>query len=124
MGQSRQAMLAADERFYRSYDPGRWEHEQLVKRLDRQNDLLERLIEVLAGGGNAGGRLMEGTASTGADNPDASSAATDRNQTMITEINSEIQVYASLLEWSRTALNTPSLFTINGSGRRSTGWTL
>ena len=54
-------MLEADERFNRSYDPERWEHEQLVKRLDRQNDLLERLIEVLAGGGNAGGRLMEGT---------------------------------------------------------------
>ena len=54
MGQSRQAMLEADERFYRSYDPGRWEHEQLVTRLDRQNDLLERLIEALAGVGNAG----------------------------------------------------------------------
>ena len=52
-------MNHADDRFHKSYDPAGWEHEQLMKRLDRQNDLLERLLETLSGAALGGGSFPD-----------------------------------------------------------------
>ena len=72
-------MNHADDRFHKSYDPVGWEHKELMKRLDRQNELLGQLVDILSGatlGGNSfPDRMLEirpkperGTPATAANN--------------------------------------------------------